>query len=96
MISDERLWNEAMQCFVLRIEVDFQHHRAIARLAEHNCCDMYGAIETVQSLDPQVREIHTFSGTEPDTVYFLSGKEWHAVLPERLRARPVPLFARSC
>jgi hypothetical protein len=40
---------------------------------------MSGCIEIFESLDPEVRQIETFSGDEPDTMYARDrGGKWRA------------------
>src|SRR3954451_6899810 len=56
-------------------------------MADGECCDMSGAIELFQGIDPAVRAINTFSGDEPDTMYFRRGGEWTAYITRPRSAR---------
>ena len=66
-------------CTLVRVEVDFERHRAVLHLPESECTDMTGAIDYCRAIDPDVRSIQTMSGHDPDTLYQRSDGEWLAI-----------------
>ena len=81
-------WHAGLQCAVRAVHIDFAAHIAKLQLFDGHCCDMVGAITLVEAMDPEIRQIETFSGGAEDTTYILTGNEsddayngWEAFLP---------------
>lgn len=72
-------WSSALVCGWQAWRVVDDGHLAL-ELPANNCCDMRGAIKTAEALCPMVWRIDTYSGGEPDMVYFLDTKtgKWQA------------------
>ena len=68
-------------CDVHSIAYDFERRNGTLRMAPDNCCDMDGCLAFFKKIDKNVKLIETFAGTTPDTIYKLSGKQWHAITP---------------
>ena len=71
-------------CNANSLKYDFTRHTGELYIEDgEEGCDMHGCITFFESIDPNVRLIHTFSGNEPDTVYWKEEREW--------KAKPGPL-----
>jgi hypothetical protein len=70
--------HDALQCEVLKIEVDYKRCEAWLYMAEGDCCDMGGCTELFTALHPGVIRIFTRSGDNPDTLYQKIDREWRA------------------
>lgn len=69
------VWNDAMKCFVWRIEIEFQYNLVTFVLAEMNVADKRGAIETAKAHLPTVQEIAiTAPGKKPYEWLLKAGK----------------------
>jgi len=64
-----------MQCRVVALRYDPDSKIGIALLPRGNCVDMTGAIRYFQRIDPHVKQIQTFAGSNPDTIYTRVGDE---------------------
>ena len=58
-----------LQCDVLRVEYNFNSQAGTLYLEDHSCRDMIGCINFFRSIDPEVKQIITFSGDREDTGY---------------------------
>jgi hypothetical protein len=65
-------FHHGMQCCVRSVSYNFRDLTGRLDMEDGDCCDMSGCIEFFQALDPGVRLIETFSGSERDTAYIRS------------------------
>jgi hypothetical protein len=70
-------WHEGLACLVRSLSFDFANKRGELHLPPNCCCDMSGCIAVFQAIDPEVKEVQTFAGKEPDTRY------WHCLDEDR-------------
>ena len=49
-------------------------------MLDGNNCDMAGCVALFEQIDLEVKEIETFSGNRPDTLYRKEGKVWKPLL----------------
>jgi hypothetical protein len=68
-VQDLTWWHTNLMCGIEHLSYDFVGKVAVLRLPEGHCVDMDGAIKFVKRIDPQVRRIETWSGSEVDTLY---------------------------
>lgn len=81
MFRDDRL-----MCRVANLSYSFSAHLGEIWLAPGDCCDMKGCIALFEAIDPDVKSITTYSGTERDTVYDKNSEKWIAWIrvPEKV------------
>ncbi|WP_313194528.1 hypothetical protein [Shinella zoogloeoides] len=72
------VYHPEFACVVHGLAYDFATHTGTLAMAEHNCCDMAGAIALFQRIDPEVNTIATIAGGKDDTTYRRRGGEWVA------------------
>lgn len=70
------VFNEALACYVISLYYNFFAQRGNLYLPEGNCCDMTGCLELFKEIDPNVKDIHVFSGDELDTIYTKYHGQW--------------------
>ena len=89
-------YDERLMCNVQKLAYDFCTQTGRLDFPEGDCCDMSGAIALFTAIDPGVRQIETFAGGKPDTVYQRDGKggEWAVLLPRQ--GRSSKQFHRGC
>lgn len=74
------VWDDALQCFVVRLTYDFDKHVGELFIIDGGCCDMTACITLFSRLDHHVKKIETWSGEERDTAYSRRyGGEWRAI-----------------
>ena len=71
--------HKKLQCSINSVTYHFDERTGHLYMREHECCDMSGAIEFFESIDPKVKHIKTYSGFIEDTCYQLKGKKWVAI-----------------
>jgi hypothetical protein len=79
-------FNEETQCYVERLEYDFEHRAGKLFMGENSCTDMSGCIRLFSRIDPMVELIETFaSPSHPrrDTAYRRRNGKWQAGLPAK-------------
>ena len=77
-------FRDDVQCYVDRLEYDFQRRAGKLFMGENSCTDMSGCIGLFKKIDPGVELIETIaSPSHPrrDTTYRLVDGKWQAYLP---------------
>jgi hypothetical protein len=70
----------AFGCSVSGLTYDFENRHGALIMPAHCCCDMMGCINVFRAIDPEVREIKTYSGDATDTRYERNDQgQWRAV-----------------
>lgn len=69
-----------LQCDVKSMSYDFETQTGTLHMAEGDNCDMTGCTALFERVDPQVKNIRTFSGAAEDTSYRRAGplRDWVA------------------
>lgn len=68
-----------LMCDVASLTYEFNTRTGTLVMGDGDCCDMRGCIAVFQAIDPDVRQINTFSGRKRDTEYsLLRSGEWKA------------------
>jgi len=70
-------------CKASELLYDFDARKGTLKLAPNHNCDMRGCIDLFKGIDPGVRLIETFSGSEQDTMYKRGSRGWEAFMPAR-------------
>lgn len=70
-------YSEQLVCSPLTLSYDFRTRTGTLMLEDGHCCDMRGCIDMFKAIDPAVKRIDTYSGSEPDTSYHLGASGWH-------------------
>lgn len=70
--------HQELACAVHGLAYDFATHTGTLAMAEHNCCDMAGAITLFERIDQDVKAILTIAGEVDDTAFYRQGDEWVA------------------
>lgn len=76
--SEGSNYHQSLQCDITSLSYDFDEKELLLYFPEGNCCDMRAAIRIAESIDKDARQIQTFAGDVPDTVYVFVGKKWVA------------------
>lgn len=71
-----------LQCGLTGLDISRARDRVDLHLPAYHCVHMPGAIRLATYLLPGVREIRTFSGSEPDTIYLRTAHGWEARFPK--------------
>src|SRR5262249_51855320 len=79
-------WHPDLMCYVHGAEYNARRKAGRLYLAWRSCCDMRGAIQAFEGIDPSVELIETFAGEVPDTVYRRIDGKWHAYAPREVHA----------
>jgi hypothetical protein len=82
--TDGLIFDDGVQCFVVKLEYDFKSKAGVLHLEDHSCTDMRGCIDLFKKIDPRVTSIQTIAGKRRDTWYVRIADEWQArTSPER-------------
>lgn len=83
-VDDGFIFDDGVQCFVVKLEYDFKSKAGVLYLEEHSCTDMRGCIDLFKKIDPSVTSIQTIAGKRRDTWYIFANDKWQArATPER-------------
>jgi hypothetical protein len=70
------IYEEKLQCNVHKLTYDDRLRKGKLFMPADNSCDGPACIERFKAIDPEVREIETFAGTDTDTLYMRDGDMW--------------------
>jgi hypothetical protein len=77
-------FRDDVQCYVEKLEYDFQRRAGKLFMGENSCTDMDGCIRLFKRIDPDVELIETIaspSSPRRDTTYRRVAGKWKAYLP---------------
>jgi hypothetical protein len=70
------IYEKKLLCNVHKLLYDYRLRKGKLFMPANNSCDKTACIEMFKAIDPEVREIETFAGTEVDTLYMRDGEMW--------------------
>jgi hypothetical protein len=80
-------FNDETQCYVERLEYDFERRAGKLFMGENSCTDMRGCTRLFTRIDPGVELIETFAdppNARRDTTYRRIAGKWYAYLPSEV------------
>lgn len=78
--SEDENYHQALMCNITSLTYNFDEKELLLYFPEGNCCDMRAAIRIAEGIDKDARQIQTFAGGVPDTVYVFVGKQWTSAM----------------
>jgi hypothetical protein len=78
-------WEIRLVCRVRDLRYDFAARSGRLDLPANQCCDMGGAIELFQSIDPDVQFIEVYTGKRIEVIYGRRGSKWTPLRPSDLQ-----------
>lgn len=85
--TEEGNYHRALMCDIISLSYNFDEKELLLYFPEGQCCDMSAAIRIAEGIDKDARQIQTFAGNIPDTVYNFVGKIWVAATITGIRKK---------
>lgn len=91
--ADGTVYHKLVMAHVERMTYDRETRSGVLYIAPHEAPDMGGTIELFEGVDPDVRLVDVYSGTEPDTRFLRRhGDDWDPIC---MRGRSVMEFEHT-